>query len=482
MATRRHTSAVGEPMAPRDALNYYFESERTPGTIVHGIVVDAARSDGSLRTLADVERFARSVLDLHPLFRRRLRTTIADLAFPVWVECDVDVRAHVFVHDASAADEHPDHFLRRRVMDASSTPFDFDVPAWQIHLVTGLRGVPGVPEGGSVLLLKVHHSAIDGMGTTSLVHRMLAPPSADVSAHRNDVFDRESIAVPTPFAALRSLPREFAGFAGRGVRRWRAVRQLDPVQRPTAHHYPATRFNRNLAPDMTFGMAWFDLDRVRAIKSAVPGATVNDVVMTVVSIALSDYLGGELPATSLGASFPVNVRTVDTTGETANQLAIAVVDLFTDVADPVDRLRAVSAAARDRKSDLATRLRSLPSHPMNSAPAPLLAAIARLMPRRPAAPTTTGTNTLISNIAYGNDRMELAGAPVTGVFAPLPVVEGVQLAHVVVSAGDRMCLTAVSHRALMPDVDHYTALLASAVDTLAVATDTSERASVATVA
>jgi hypothetical protein len=34
----------------------------------------------------------------------------------------------------------------------------------------------------------------------------------------------------------------------------------------------------------------------------------------------------------------------------------------------------------------------------------------------------------------------------------------------------------------MPDVDHYTALLASAVDTLAVATDTSQRASVATVA
>lgn len=451
-------------MAARDALNYYFESDRTPGTIVHGLVVDTSRSTRSVRTHDDAVTFANAVLDLHPLFRRRLQTVTANLAFPLWVECEVAVADHVFVHRATGTDDH--EFLRRRVVDASRTPVDFDAPAWQLHFVTDLHGVPGVPNGGTVLLFKVHHSAIDGMGTADLVHRMLAPANLDVEAFRADDFRRSTAQVPTTWSSLRALPRDLLRFGRASVARASAVRRLAPADRPQPHKYPATRFNNNTPPDMTFDLMWFDLDRVRRIKSAVDGATVNDVIMTVVSLGISEYLADEMPADTLGASFPVNVRPVSHTDDTANQLAIAVVDLATDVSDPLQRLADVSSGARARKAELTRRVQTLPPHPLSSAPAPVLAALAAAMPRRPATPTTTSTNTMISNIAYGNAPMEVLGAPVVGVFAPLPVVEGVQLAHVVMTTGRRMCLTAVSDRNLMPDIGRYIACLTSALDRL----------------
>ncbi|KQU36392.1 hypothetical protein ASG69_19345 [Rhodococcus sp. Leaf225] len=454
---------MGEPMSARDAVNYFFESDRTPGTIVHGVVVDAGRSSRSVRTHADAVDFAAGILDTHPLFTRRLQTVTGHLAFPHWVDCAVDVGDHVFVHPAPAVGGH--EFLCRRVIDASRTPMNFEVPAWQLHFVTGLRGVTGVPDGGTVLLVKLHHSAIDGMGTAALVHRLLAPAGSDTSTYADDQFRRTRSTVPTIGSALRALPRDAARLIGAVGTSVVATRRPGSPARPAGHKYPATRFNRNTPPDMTFGLTWFDLDRVRAVKARVPGATVNDVVMTMVSLAVSSYLGDEMPRDTLGASFPVNIRAI-AEDETANRLSIAVADLATDVRDPMARLQAISTATASSKAELVARTRDLPTHPVFSAPAPLLAGLAAVMPRRPARPDTTPTNLMVSNIPYGPDPMELLGAPVVGVFAPLPVVEGVQLAHVVVSSGRRMCLTAVSHRDLMPDVSRYIACLDDALDQL----------------
>ncbi|MGB3769875.1 MAG: wax ester/triacylglycerol synthase domain-containing protein, partial [Rhodococcus sp. (in: high G+C Gram-positive bacteria)] len=351
---------AGEPMTARDALNYYFETDRTPGSIVHGLVVDAVASDHPVRTHDDAVFFARGILDLHPLFRRRLHTVTANLSFPLWVDCDVTVADHVFVHHAHGDDDHD--FLRRRVIDASRTPFDFGAPAWQLHFVTDLHGVPGVPAGGTVMLFKVHHSAIDGMGTTDLVHRMLAPAGTDTAGFDADSYRRTITPIPSTWSAARTLPKGLLRLGRAALARARAMRRLDPADRPVAHKYPATRFNTNTTPDMSFDLTWFELDLIRRIKSSVEGATVNDVIMTIVSLAISEYLGHDMPEHTLGASFPVNVRPISSGGDTANQLAIAVVDLATDVADPMDRLVAVSGAARERKAELARRVALLPPH------------------------------------------------------------------------------------------------------------------------
>jgi len=56
-----------------------------------------------------------------------------------------------------------------------------------------------------------------------------------------------------------------------------------------------------------------DMARIREVKGAIPGATINDVLMTVVAMTLQDYFS-KYEATSLHqrvrANFPINMRTV----------------------------------------------------------------------------------------------------------------------------------------------------------------------------
>ncbi|WP_328811244.1 wax ester/triacylglycerol synthase domain-containing protein [Rhodococcus sp. NBC_00294] len=460
--------SIGEPLTSRDALNYYFESARTPGSIVHGYVLGERPHRGHEVSIGEAVSFAESVTSFHPLFTRRLVPTPLDLTMPHWVSCDVDIERHVFLHRAPT--DSGGSYLAECVARVSSQPFDYSRPTWEIHFVTGLNGAEGVPDNGTVMLFKVHHCAIDGMGTSALAHRMLAPSDADVSRFHDDDFVRRIRPIPTTTAAVARLPRELAVFAKAVVVRHRAQRRAElegliPSRSTTT--FPATRFNRRVTPDMTFGYFVADVDDLRTVRSAVPGATVNDVLLSVVGLGLSSYLAtvDETPDETLGVSFPVNVRS-GSGSTTANQLAFAVVSMHTHIPDPLDRVRAVASSTSRAKSEVTTRVGALPPNAASVAPAVFQRIAARLQPSAPPDPVRVSMNTMVSNIPYGAAPMEVCGAPVTGVFAPLPTVDGVNLAHVAVSHGSRMIVTVSSHVQLLPDPERYVECLRAALDTL----------------
>ena len=62
------------------------------------------------------------------------------------------------------------------------------------------------------------------------------------------------------------------------------------------------------------------LDDLRAIKSTVPGATINDVVLATVGGALRGYLlaKDELPSDPLIAMAPISVRSQEERGAAGN--------------------------------------------------------------------------------------------------------------------------------------------------------------------
>ena len=79
------------------------------------------------------------------------------------------------------------------------------------------------------------------------------------------------------------------------------------------------------------------LDDLRAIKATVPGATINDVVLTTVGGALRAYLlaKDELPADPLIAMAPISVRSEAEKAAAGNMVSGMLTTLGTDVADPV---------------------------------------------------------------------------------------------------------------------------------------------------
>ena len=89
------------------------------------------------------------------------------------------------------------------------------------------------------------------------------------------------------------------------------------------------------------------------------GCTVNDVVVSICAGAVRRWLEehGELPDEPLVAQIPVSVRTSEQAGTFGNRIMLMSAPLFTNVADPVDRLLRTHEALRVMKE----RHRALPA-------------------------------------------------------------------------------------------------------------------------
>ena len=91
-------------------------------------------------------------------------------------------------------------------------------------------------------------------------------------------------------------------------------------------------------------------DDLKEIRKAVPGSTINDVVITICGGALRRYLlrHEDLPEESLVAWVPINARK-DTSTE-GNRLTSMTAPVHSDIADPIERLQAVMAATEQSKA------------------------------------------------------------------------------------------------------------------------------------
>ena len=107
---------------------------------------------------------------------------------------------------------------------------------------------------------------------------------------------------------------------------------------------PEASLNQPIGPHRAYEMATVDLATVKQVRAAT-GATINDVVLAVVTRALRDLLiaRGDPLRDDLRAFVPVNVRPADANGVINNQVAAVFCPLPLSESDPVTRLRRVSA-------------------------------------------------------------------------------------------------------------------------------------------
>ena len=92
---------------------------------------------------------------------------------------------------------------------------------------------------------------------------------------------------------------------------------------------------------------------MRRIKSAVPGATINDAVVAVVDGSVAPVPAGRrtsCPTRRCMAMAPISVRTEDESGTMGNQVSAMVSPLPTDIADPLERLQEVHANTQASKA------------------------------------------------------------------------------------------------------------------------------------
>lgn len=449
-----------------DASFLYFETPNAPGHVFSVWIYDQSSAPDGKVTFKGILEHVRRRLHLSPTFRRRLVPVPFDLDHPYWIEDpDFDLEYHV----RHIALPRPGDWRQFCIQVARlhSRPLDRNRPLWEMYVIEGLDDVEGLPEGSFAIMTKIHHAAVDGvtlLEITSALNELSpdATPPEPVTEWRPErepgpfeLLSRAGFNNATrPLRLARRMTAAMPGMAER-MRQQRARQNFDLAAFTPA---PRTRFSGAVRAHRVIEARRFDLEDAKRIKRAVPGATINDVAITVVGGALRRYLGekGELPAESLRVMAPVSIRTAEQAGTAGNQVSAMIVTAGTDIADPRERLAAVHRSSTESKAaSEAMGARELVQF-SEMVPGGLAALAARTASQFEMATRATPViNTVVSNVPGPQSPLYFAGARLVTFFGGAGVVDGMGLLHGVTSYLGELSLSVVSDREMLPDPGHY---------------------------
>ena len=410
-----------------DASFLYLESAGTPmhvGSVMFLEWPDVAGKRSGEGFRRDLLAHLAERLPRAPALRRVLREAPLDLGHPVWSDAgSVDLDAHVRLRRLPGKGGRA--ALRKLLGELHAQMLPRDVPLWQFVVIDNLE--PGVV----ALYSKVHHALLDGQGGIALAQALL---DVESRAPRAAAAKRSRTLAPAPAKrdvatlATRSTVRQFANLlravpatlklAG-GVRQ--AAAMVGGL-RDNLLVAPRTVFNVQVGPDRSFAELSMPIDRVKTVAKGF-GASLNDVVLAICAGALRELLLSvdELPRKPLVAAMPVSLRAAGNT-DSDNQVSMVQCSLATDVADPVERLRAIQASTAQIKARVAAMKDLIPTDYPGLA-APLWAAgLSRLWARgRIAEKLPPLANVAISNVPGPPVPLYLAGAKLRHYY-PLSIV------------------------------------------------------------
>ncbi|GAA2375170.1 wax ester/triacylglycerol synthase family O-acyltransferase [Gordonia sihwensis] len=344
---------VMERLSGLDASFLYLE---TPEQLMHVcsvMVMDKSTVPGgySFATFrATLDERVRRV----PQFTRRVRRVPLDLGHPVWVKDEhfaIDHHLHRMALPAPAG--HAE--LMEMCGHLAGLPMDRGRPLWEMNVIEGYRGEDG--EEKLVVFTKMHHATVDGASGANLISYLCslepdAPPLATDEIPMDgrspgslELFGRGIVSTLSRPLSIPKMLSPTLGLITETVSRAQHGTAMAPPL--TA---PRTSFNGTITGHRTIAVGDMDLEDVKAVRRAT-GATVNDIVLSIAGGALRDYLleRDELPDSSLLATVPVSVRGESKRDEGANKVSALFTRLGTDIADPLERLTAMTEANKHAK-------------------------------------------------------------------------------------------------------------------------------------
>ncbi|EME21245.1 wax ester/triacylglycerol synthase domain-containing protein [Rhodococcus triatomae] len=447
-------------MSPQDAWFLYADGPRFRHAYVS--VYAFAPDDGSDR-LPSPEESALWIAQRAnlPVLRRRLVRTPLDLARPYWVEDpDTDVSAHVHVHDPMTWDG-----LREFLAVLASAPMDYTRPLWEAHVVARVDAVPGVPRPVTVVAVKIHHCAADGVASGEVTRAFFGDdPTGTADGHGGRTPGRGELLVRALAGAPRGVGRVVT--AARSARSARlaqvAARESASYPLPPQRRTP-TSLDGPVGPGRIFDVATFSLAEMQEVKARIGDVTINDLILTVVGGALRAYLAeqGETPDGSLAASVPMTVRGAQPHSDSNNQFVMTVVDVNTEIADPIARARAVHDAVLGER-----RRMTVPAEAAVLATDFVLPGwmfrVARWLEQRrgvaPAGVVARPFNTFVTSVPRRTTPLRLLDATAVMAFGT-STLDGTGTSHSVGSTGDVLALNITADPALLRDSRRYADLL-----------------------
>jgi len=457
----------------QDASFLYQDSPQTPMHVGSVAILDPTKSPYGPLTLELVTNFYRDRLHLMPTARRRLVNVPFGIDRPYWIE-DENFDLEYHVREVGLPEPHDWRQFYTLAARILSRPLDMTRPLWETYLIHGLDNLENVPRGCVGLLAKMHHCAIDGQSGMAM-----AMAIADLTPEMTHVKAPEVPWKPDPTPSDMDLmlrtysnnllrPIQLAELVQQSTQAQpRAAQATQPQVPAQPRPIPKTRFNAPVSSHRVIGMKRFVLDEVRAIKSAVSDATVNDVVLAICGGALRAYLQGklELPADPLVAMAPVSTRKDKTDYSMGNQVSAMFIAIGTDIADPRKRLESIRDLTRRAKqasnaigADLMTRFGEfIPAATQNLA-ARLTAEYARGSDVMPP------FNCSITNVPGPQVPLYTMGCESVTTVGYGPITHNMGLIIPVTSYYGELAISFTSCREMIPDPDFFMECIQGAFD------------------
>lgn len=472
-----------QQLSPQDAQFLYMETNKSLSQVTSVSIFDPSTAEGGTVRFKQIIEHVRSRLHTSPIYKRRIYHVPLEMDYPYWID---DEHFDIEYHIRHGRLPHPADWRQLCIHLARfhSRPLDMQRAPWEMYVIEGLDNIPGIPKGSYALATKIHHAAADGMAIVNFFGGLMdidakgtpAMPIANkVTSKKHERPSPMQMGVRSLINTARS-PMNVADVLLRSAPG--IVRSLNnkiaESQREAKRTIPLTRFNLETSPHRVFDAINFSLNDLKSFRALAKGSTVNDVVLAICSSALRKYLihHKELPAESLKAFVPVNVRDKeknatkkDAPGNNISNMAPL---LYTDIEDPVKRLRAIHDETKSQKAAKKGISARLMTDVTKHIPASTQLLAARLVMSSELA--GRATNVCISNVPGPDMPVYMNGAKAIRNMGLGPLGDRMGLFIVVTSYNGVMSFNPTSCRRTMPDINFFIECLRDSFDELKAAT------------
>lgn len=444
-----------ERLTGLDASFLYLETDTQLLHVCALLILDPPADGTDYEFTALKEELSRR-LHLVPSMRRRVHRVPFDLDHPVWVtDHDFDLDRHV--HRLGLPSPGGPKELAELVGDLAAQPMDRTRPLWEMWVIEGLA------DDKVAVVSKYHHAAVDGVtGADMMAYLCDAEPGvrypdppAEIHTESNEPNDlvlaaEGLVRMPAKLGVVGMVPKTLGKLGGLVQRR-----RADKQGMALPFTAPRIPFNRTITRHRSVAFTTAPLADIKEIRAAF-GVKINDVVLTVIAGALRQYLAerDELPETSLIASVPVSTHETTRHERGVNKVSTLFTQLYTDVADPVERLRLIAAAnvgAKEEHEVLGADF--LQDWAEYAPPNTFRLAVRAYSSFKLAERHPVVHNLVISNVPGPQQPLYFLGHRIDALFPFGPVFHGAGLNVTVLSANGDLDFGFIACRELVPDPD-----------------------------
>ena len=347
---------------PLSYLDSSFLALETPSSHMHvaGVALfDAAplKSDEGGIDIGRIRAHVESKLQYIPRYRQRLSWVPYDRR-PVWID-DQHFSFDYHVRHTSLPRPGTDRQLKELAGRIVSTKLDRNKPLWELWVVEGIAG------DRFAIIAKIHHCMIDGISGVDLTTILMnVVPTSEIEETPDWAPRRAPTSTQLAVSEAARLTRraiDWLGNVSESLKEGRGIsdRTLDKslaaltsLRSGWLSTSDRTPLNPEIGPNRRFDWTELNLDDVKEVKNSL-GGSVNDVVLAVTAGAVRHFLIEHRSYDVVGAEFramnPVSTRQRGDRGTLGNQVAMWLVDLPIDEADPARRYQLVKERTRNLK-------------------------------------------------------------------------------------------------------------------------------------